>query len=106
MTITFTEHSNVSDVFADSYDFIALLNQSDVMHARAKQVEAAPSVRIVTTQWVVTELADGLAERPHRNQFSTIFRYLTRHPRVVVVPLSADVFDRAIDLYVARPDKR
>ncbi len=49
-------------VFADTYFFIALLNPHDEHYATATFYTAEFSGRIVTTAWVLTELANTLAK--------------------------------------------
>jgi hypothetical protein len=48
-------------VFGDTFYFLALLNQQDDQHERAATLTYAHRGQIVTTAWVMTELADGLA---------------------------------------------
>jgi hypothetical protein len=48
-------------VFADTFYFLALLNADDEAHLRVDQFAADPTRALVTTAWVLTELADGLA---------------------------------------------
>jgi hypothetical protein len=45
-------------VFADTFDFLALLNPRDAAHARATAFTLAFQGQMVTTAWVLTELAD------------------------------------------------
>lgn len=55
-------------VFADTFYFPALLNKHDEAHHKA--VELSSQVRgLLTTEWILTELADGLASSRHRNMF-------------------------------------
>ena len=57
-------------VFADSFYFFALLNPRDPAHTKAVAFTQAYTGQIVTTGWVLTELADGWAKpiswRHHR----------------------------------------
>ncbi len=47
----------MTGVFADSYYFFALLNPNDQAHRRATEFSQARNLPIVTTTWVLTELA-------------------------------------------------
>lgn len=47
-------------LFADSYYFIALLNQRDAAHRGAADVSRECWAVIVTTRWVLAEVADAL----------------------------------------------
>lgn len=51
----------VKAVFADSFYFLALLRLDDSAHARALAASPKRSERLVTTAWVLTEVADALA---------------------------------------------
>src|SRR5207237_698387 len=48
--------------FADAFYFVALVNRADQHHARA--LAAAQNLRenVVTTEWILAEFADALAE--------------------------------------------
>ncbi|HKI33279.1 MAG TPA: hypothetical protein VKA46_15610 [Gemmataceae bacterium] len=45
-------------VFADTFYFLALLNATDQAHAKAVAFTSSYRGRLVTTEWVLTELAD------------------------------------------------
>lgn len=48
-------------VFADTYYYIALLSPKDSAHARAVELTAQLQPAIVTTAWVLTELAAAMS---------------------------------------------
>jgi hypothetical protein len=58
----------VSKVFADTFHFLALLNKNDEGHAKATEYSARID-KLITTEWVLTELADGLASSRQRHMF-------------------------------------
>jgi hypothetical protein len=53
-------------VFADSFYFFAMLNERDPAHAKALAFTHAFRGQLLTTNWIVTELGDGLANRVPR----------------------------------------
>lgn len=57
----------MTDVFADTYYFIAILSRT-CEEARRRAVEATVNRtgRLVTTAWVLTEVANFLCESRHR----------------------------------------
>jgi predicted nucleic acid-binding protein len=67
---------------------------------------AARTGPIVTTQWVLTEVADGLAPTSDRHLFETLLSNLDREPADTVVPASAELYQRGVRLYLDRPDKK
>ena len=94
----------MSRVFADTFYFLALLNQADAAHQKA--VECSKVIdRLVTSEWVLTEVADGLAVSRHRNRFGLLRRELLAEQIALVVPLNMATHQAGIDLYASRPDK-
>jgi predicted nucleic acid-binding protein len=91
--------------FADTYYYLAIINPNDRSHQRV--VSFTPALRggIVTTAWVITELADALADARNRPAFLTILRKLKTETRITVVEPTADLFEEGLDLYRKRPDK-
>ena len=55
-------------VFADSFYYLAILNADDSAHAQAVSVSATLSGNVVTTAWVLTEVADALTGDDHFEQ--------------------------------------
>jgi predicted nucleic acid-binding protein len=95
----------MSKVFADTFYFLALLNKNDEAHAKA--VEYAGLIdHVVTTEWVLTELADGLASSRHRNRFAQLRRELLDDEAVEVVPTDMELYEEGIRLYGSRDDKQ
>ena len=95
-------------LFADTGYWIALTFPRDALHASAvAQAANAKSIPIVTTEMVRTEYLDGAAELgPHIRQRAHLFvTDLRKLAQVQIIPQSAELFQRAMDLYAARPDK-
>ena len=93
-------------VFADAFYFVALLNRADQHHA--KTVAAARELRsdVVTTEWVLAEVADALAASRSRRLVGDFIRDLTQDPKVRIICASPDLFQRGLQLYEQRPDKK
>ena len=92
-------------VFADTVYYLALTNPRDQYAAAAAQFTARFSGAVVTTAWVLTEVASALARGPDRALFLQLYRDLADDRRVTIVPPAEDWFDRGIELYAQRPDK-
>jgi predicted nucleic acid-binding protein len=92
-------------VFADTFYYLALLNPGGDDHEAAVSYTAQFSGRIVTTAWVITELANALARARNRALFLELLRDLQNDPRVTIFPPEPARFQRGIDLYAQRPDK-
>lgn len=92
-------------VFADTFYFLALLNVKDAAHDRAVALSESQDSALLTTAWVLTELADGLASSPRRDAFRRVVAGLRSDPDTIVVPPSQSLFEQGTELYNARSDK-
>lgn len=94
----------MSETFADTSYFIALLNPRDSCHAAARRLSPVPG-RMVTTNWVLAETGNYLSPLSHRRIFVEFVRLLRTDPATVVLPADAATFDAGFNLYARRPDK-
>ena len=92
-------------VFADAFYFFAMFNPKDSAHQKALAFASEHDEPIVTTAWVLTELADGLASTGRRRAFGQLVARLRADPENEIVPPSEELMDRGMKLYDARPDK-
>jgi predicted nucleic acid-binding protein len=92
-------------VFADTFYFLALLNKHDEAHAKA--LEFAHLIdKLVTTEWVLTELADGLASSRHRKMFVQTRQELLADADALIIAFEKQLYDEGIQLYHQRADKQ
>src|SRR5436309_583205 len=92
-------------VFADTFYFFALLSDKDDAHEKAVAWSNAYKGRLVTTEWVLIELADGLASSQQRDLFAKIRRDLLTDAQYEVVTLELPLYEQGLLLYESRPDK-
>ena len=92
-------------VFADAFYFVALLNRADQYHTQAATAASQLRGEIVTTEWVLAEVADALAESASRHSVAPFIRDLAQDPKVKIVRAASDWFERGLRLYEQRPDK-
>jgi len=95
----------MSRLFADTFFFFAFLNADDSAHRAASTFYDGFAGEIVTTEWVLTELADGLSGINDRQTFIDFHQALRNDPTVKIIPASNELFAAGIQLYAARPDK-
>jgi predicted nucleic acid-binding protein len=95
----------VNAVFGDTVYFLALLNARDQFHRQALALGEHPPGPLVTTEWVLTELADALAIPPARERFTLLLGTLRAEAEVEIVPASHELFERGCALFAARKDK-
>jgi predicted nucleic acid-binding protein len=91
--------------FADTSYYIALVNPGDEAHGAASDYTAAFDGSVVTTDWVLVELANFLADPPNRGLFLEILSDLRGDPRVTIIAADPPLFDRGVELYAGRADK-
>ena len=91
-------------VFADTYYYLALVNPKDVGHAKAVAFAKSATAAMAVTDWVITELADGLCAVANRPLFARLLRII-RSGSTALVPLDAGLMDRGLALFAERLDK-
>ncbi|HEY8665094.1 MAG TPA: PIN domain-containing protein [Tepidisphaeraceae bacterium] len=91
--------------FADTFFFLALLKKDDEAHELATEIIDALHNGLVTTEWVLTEVADALASPIWRSHFVPLLDLLRNHPLITVVSSGGTLFDEGVRLYQSRPDK-
>lgn len=92
-------------VFADTAFYIALLNASDSLHGRAESL-AKECSSIVTSQFVLLELANFMCGGPTRPRVVPFMHRMVFSTRTRVVPVSARLFAEGLRLYAKRSDKQ
>lgn len=95
----------MTPLFADTHFYLALLNLDDDHHGAALEFAKGSYRLIVTSAWVLTEMADGMAEPPLRKLAVKLIEDLQSDPGVVVVENDAELFAKAWNLYKHRTDK-
>jgi predicted nucleic acid-binding protein len=96
----------MTEVFADTYYFIAVLGPDGPERRRALQVGGATSGRrLITTAWVMTEVGSFM-RRPHeRTAFVELVKKLEAINNALLLPAEADLWSRGLKLYESRLDK-
>jgi predicted nucleic acid-binding protein len=92
-------------VFADSAYFFALLNARDIIHQRAVRFATQSENPLVTTAWIITEVADGLCARQTRESVVRLWDILQSSADVEIVLPSSELFQEGLERYRQRPDK-
>jgi predicted nucleic acid-binding protein len=92
-------------VFADSFYFLALLNERDAAHERAVAASRTPGLVLVTTEFVLMELADALCKPQQRDEVSALWELIKTDPAFRLIPAGSELIERGRKLYRDRPDK-
>ena len=95
-------------VFVDASFYIALANERDQHHGWA--VERAIYLEnekrhLVITRAVLLEIDDALSKPRFRREAAALLQFLEDDPTVEIIPLSVQLYQRALKLFRQRPDK-
>jgi uncharacterized protein len=94
-----------NQTFIDTLFVVALINPRDQYHVKAAELavryESSP---LLTTDAVLLEIANGLA-RNHKPEAIEIIEDFFDSEEVEIVRLTAELFERAFDLYKRYKDK-
>jgi predicted nucleic acid-binding protein len=96
----------VNALFVDSFDLIALINPKDAYHGRAVSVSRGIVVPLITTHWVLVEVADALKAPAMRVEVVQFLRDVATNEETEVVGPSTELYERGLDLFARRADKR
>ena len=91
-------------VFADTFYFLALVNQRDKVHRRCVAFSQASDQPVITTTWILLELGDALRRGRDRAAFSALLGDLAKDPETTVIAADESLIDKALELFRARPD--
>ncbi len=95
----------MSDVFADSFHFLALLNADDPAHERAVLALSQQSRNLVLTDCVLLELGDALCDPKDHADFLALYQALSSSPQVKIIRLTPVLLERGLQRLRERPDK-
>lgn len=96
-------------LFADSGYWIALIDNRDQLHSRARTASARLNdVEIVTTQMALVETLASQAGSGERARLAAtrLVERLAQSPQVEIIPQTDAQFQAAFERYAARPDQR
>lgn len=92
-------------VFADTFYFLALLNERDPAHARAVAASRAAGLVLVTTEFVLLEIADALCKPGQREEVLALWSVVQNDPAFRLVAATSELIEQARRLYRERLDK-
>ncbi len=95
----------MSTLFADTSFYVAALSPRDANHDQAEAIGREFLGRLVTTHYVLLEVATFFCAAPHRAVFLGLVQTLQNDPETTIVPASDDLWRRGIALFAARADK-
>jgi predicted nucleic acid-binding protein len=83
-------------VFADTFFYLALLNEDDPAHVRAL---AASKVKrtVVTTEFILLELGNACARADDHPDFLALVEGMRATSRISIIPVSSQLLQRGLE---------
>lgn len=95
----------MTEVFADAFYFIAILSPSDRFHRAAVTATETLDQPLVTTTWVLAEVADALSAPDVRQLTHRFLQRIARDKTTRIVEANSHWYARGLSLYGNRSDK-
>lgn len=95
-------------ILVDTAAWIALLNKDDTLHAQAQRIMKRlrrQRTLLVTTEFVLLEVADALSAPAHRARTVEFINGLRQLRILLIIPASQNLWAEGWKLYSDRPDK-
>lgn len=92
-------------VFADTFALIAWLNPQDDAHAEVAAYLGKFTGRLLTTEWVLVELADALSMPSARPTVVAFLQAVRADPQFEVIGYSEAAYQAGFVIFANRPDK-
>jgi uncharacterized protein len=96
------------ELFLDTSYAIALSTPRDQFHARAINLASEikkSQARLVTTRAVLLEIGNSMSRLRYRSAAMGLLWMVEADPMVEVLPMSEELYTRALELYCDRADK-
>jgi predicted nucleic acid-binding protein len=93
-------------IFADASFYLAIINERDELHAKAQLVAQQVVGSLVTTEFVLLEVANFCSRGKQRSVFTRLVANLRSAVAVEIAPASAELFQRGLILFASRGDKK
>ncbi|HEX8845256.1 MAG TPA: PIN domain-containing protein [Pyrinomonadaceae bacterium] len=98
----------MTEVFLDAAYAIALSALNDQYHEQALALAdklEGEATRLITTRAVVLEIGNALSKARHRKAAISLLEGMEQDQNVEIVPLTEELYERALRLYQNRLDK-
>lgn len=95
----------MTPVFADTYYYLAIANPRDEAHQNALAVTKTLRQPVLTTEFVLLEVADAMSGSDARGSFLRLLDAQRTSRNVEIVPASSALITRGLSLYADRTDK-
>lgn len=96
----------MTPIFADTSYFLAFLGDHDEHHERAMAWARVLRAGVLTTEYVVVEVANSLTKGADRALFADFYRGIRAENTMEIIPASTGLQDRGAKLFADRADKQ
>jgi uncharacterized protein len=93
-------------VFADTGFYVAIHNRRDQLHAVAVELASRLRVPVVTTEFVLIEVANFFKRPGDRALFAEVDRALRSDPATSILPAASHLYASGLDLFASRLDQQ
>jgi uncharacterized protein len=95
----------MKSVFADTFYFLSLLNERDPAHQRSVAASRKAGLSLVTTEFVLIELADALCKPHQREDVLAVWDVVETDRTFELVRATTELVHRGREFYSRRADK-
>lgn len=95
-------------IFVDTAGWLALINKRDSLHQKSRQIMeslARPDLKLVTTEFVLLEVADALGAPHLRSTAINFVETARQRSDLQILPLSGELLQAGWEIYRQRLDK-
>ena len=96
----------MTTLFADSYYYLAFLNEKDEGHRKAVHFAKSFRGRSITTEWILTEVGDAFVQPKQRSAYLQLLHDIQNDPHTIIIEASHELFTRGVELFADRSDKQ
>jgi uncharacterized protein len=91
--------------FIDTYAFIAWLNPNDDAHTKVADYLAGYRGKLITTDWVLMEVADALCKTKTRKIVVEFLQEIRSDPNYEIVPCGDERYQEGLNMFSSYLDK-
>jgi predicted nucleic acid-binding protein len=95
----------MTPVFADTGFYVAFHNRRDALHGQAVELAARLTAPIITTEFVLLEVANFFKRPGDRGMFTAFDAALRLDSTTTIIPASSELYLYGRNLFSARADK-
>ncbi len=96
----------MKEVFADTFNFFALLDRRGAHHQRVLDFATDFRGSLVTTRWVLAKVANAPGGAPVRLAAALLLKQVEEGAGFRIVAGSDNLYERGLVLFATRPDKQ